>query len=308
MDRMQGLAMATGPTDAPYELGSQMRVIQPFAHVLAYYDGRIADLRVHSQAPNWLDNGAFGLGTAAFAIVEGSAAVVYDTHMSIPHARRMRADLEARGITDMRVVLSHWHPDHVAGNAVFADCEIIANSQTARLLAENRVALETGDPPIRPLFMPSTVFEDEMDLQLGRLTLKLQRFDIHSIDETTIIIPEHRTLLAGDTLEDTVTYVTEPDRLQNHLADLARMRELDFDTILPNHGSFENIARAGYDKRFITATELYVRRLAALPGRLDDARLDLRNFAAEALATGAIEYFEPYEWVHGANVQAVLAL
>lgn len=305
---MRWAMMTDGRTTSPYELGSQMRVVQPFAHVLAYYDGRIPGLRVHSETPNWLDNGAFGLGTAAFAIVDGPSAIVYDTHMSIPHARRMRADLEARGITNMRVVLSHWHPDHVAGNAVFADCEIIANSHTSRLLSENRAALETGDPPIAPLIMPSTIFEDELDLQLGILTLQLRRFDIHSIDETTVIIPEHRTLLAGDTLEDTVTYVTEPDRLENHLVDLARMRNLDVDTILPNHGTIEKIARAGYDKSFITATELYVQRLAALPGRLDDARLDLKSFAAEALATGAVEYFEPYEWVHEANVQAILAL
>lgn len=300
--------MTTKLADGTYDLGSQMRVVQPFSHVLAYYDGRIPGLRVHSQAPNWLDNGAFGLGTAAFAIVDGSSAIVYDTHMSIPHARRMRAELEARGITDMRVVLSHWHPDHVAGNAVFADCEIIANSHTMRLLEQNREALETGDPPIAPLVMPTTIFEDETVLQVGKLRLELRRFDIHSIDETTIIIPELRTLLAGDTLEDTVTYVTEPDRLENHLADLARMRNLDIDTILPNHGTIEKIARAGYDKSFITATELYVQRLAAMPSRLDDARLDLKSFAAEALATGAVEYFEPYEWVHGANVQAVLAL
>lgn len=305
---MRWAMMTNGPTTSPYDLGSQMRVVQPFDHVLAYYDGRIPGLRVHSEAPNWLDNGAFGLGTAAFAIVDGASAIVYDTHMSIAHARRMRADLEARGVTEMRVVLSHWHPDHVAGNAVFADCEIIANSHTMRLLEENRGALETGDPPISPLIMPTTLFEDETVLQLGGMRLELRRFDIHSIDETTILIPEHRTLLAGDTLEDSVTYVTEPDRLNQHLADLARMRQLDFDSILPNHGTLEKIATAGYDKRFITATELYVSRLAGIPNALRDAELDLRSFAAESLATGAVEYFEPYEWVHEANVQAVLAL
>ena len=38
------------------------------------------------------------------------------------------------------------------------------------------------------------------------------------------------------------------------------------------------------------------------------AGLDLRTFAAEAFATGAISYGEPYEAVHHRNVEAVAAL
>lgn len=232
-----------------YVLGSEMGVVQPCRHILAFYDGRIPGLRVHSDQPNWLDDGAFGLGTVSFAIVDGTSALVYDTHMSIPHAQLVRDHLEGLGITDMVVVLSHRHPDHVAGNIVFEDCEIIANRHTARLMEENRDNLENGDPPI-----------------------------------------------AGDTVGDTVTYVTEPDRLHHHLADLARMATWDFDTILPNHGTLEKIASAGYDKRFITATELYVNKLTSLAAHPEWAAEDLRTFAAEPLALGAVEYFEPYEW------------
>jgi cyclase len=289
-----------------YVLGSDMRVVQPYRHVLAFYDGRIPELRVHSDQPNWLDNGAFGLGTASFAIIDGPAALVYDTHMSIPHAQLVRDHLEGLGITEMQVVLSHWHPDHVAGNIVFEDCEIIANRHTARLMEENRDSLENGDPPIGRLVMPTRLFDEQLSLKIGRLTVDLRRLDIHSIDETVILVPEHRTILAGDTLEDTVTYVTEPDRLHHHLADLARMATWDFDTILPNHGTLEKIAGAGYDKRFITATELYVNKLASLAQHPEWAAEDLRTFAAESLALGAVEYFEPYEVVHCDNVAACL--
>ena len=42
-----------------HELGSTMRVLRPAPNVLAFYDGRIAGVRAHSEAPNWLDDGAY---------------------------------------------------------------------------------------------------------------------------------------------------------------------------------------------------------------------------------------------------------
>ncbi len=57
----------------------------------------------------------------------------------------------------IRVVLSHWHDDHVAGNEAFFDCEIIALDRTEQALAAHRAELESGDPPIQPLVMPNRV-------------------------------------------------------------------------------------------------------------------------------------------------------
>jgi cyclase len=57
--------------------------------------------------------------------------IVYDTH-PIALAQAVRRTLEEHGVRDIRVVLSDWPLDHVAGNAAFADCEIIAYADTAR--------------------------------------------------------------------------------------------------------------------------------------------------------------------------------
>src|SRR5689334_1218989 len=105
-----------------------MKVLRPAPNVLAFYDGRIAGKRLHSDKPNWLDDGAYSLGVCSFAIVDGADALVYDTHISLQHARIVRQTLSRAGVTNIRVVLSHWHRDHVAGTEVFRDCEIIANS------------------------------------------------------------------------------------------------------------------------------------------------------------------------------------
>ena len=112
------------------------------------------------------------------------------------------------------VVLSHWHLDHVAGTAAFADCEIVASRLTGERLARQRSAIEggtlEGPPAISPLILPSTVFDGRTELAVGKLRADLVQFDIHSADGTALHIPGEGLLLAGDMLEDTATYVSEP--------------------------------------------------------------------------------------------------
>ncbi|MEP9356703.1 MBL fold metallo-hydrolase [Xanthobacter sp. KR7-65] len=285
--------------------GATLRLLEPAPGVLAFYDGRIPGVRLHGPQENWLDDGAFALGIASYAVIDGDDALVYDTHITLAHARYIRRTLEERGARRIRVVLSHWHDDHVAGNEAFADCEIIANRETDALLRANRARLETADPPITPLILPNRLFEDRLSLTVGTLPVELVQMDIHSRDGTVALLPGG-VLLAGDTLEDPITYVDEPDRLAVHLVGLERLARLGATRILPNHGAPEVIAAGGYGPGLIDATRLYVETLLRLKQEPALAGLDLRAFAAEALAIGAISYFEPYEAVHRRNIEAVL--
>nr|WP_316651678.1 MBL fold metallo-hydrolase [uncultured Gellertiella sp.] len=288
------------------ELGSTMQIFRPYPEVFAFYDGRIPGVRIHGPEDNWLDDGAFSLGTCSYAVVDGDEALVYDPQMSLAHARIIRRTLEEAGFTRLRLVLSHWHTDHVAGNEVFRDCEIIANSRTLKALQDNRDALENDDPPIRPLILPGTIFEDHLSLTVGRLDVELRLVDIHSNDGTVLLLKSRDLLLAGDTLEDTVTYVSEPEHLATHLRELDRMAGFGFGRILPNHGDPGIIASGGYDRRLIDATKLYTARLLRLADEPGLAEQGLETFAEDSLATGGIHYFEPYERVHRHNVACVL--
>lgn len=287
-------------------LGSTMRLLRPAPHVIGFYDGRVDGARAWSDEPNWLDDGAYALGVCSYAVVDGSEALVYDTHISLPHARLVRARLQEMGVTSIRVVLSHWHDDHVAGNEVFADCEIIANSLTAAALAENRAAIESAEPPIRPLVMPNRIFDGALSLTVGSVPVELRHADIHSRDGTVLLLPGAGLLLAGDTLEDPVTYVAEPARLEAHLRDLQRLATWTFDRILPNHGAEAVIEVGGYDRRLIDAMRAYVEKLLACRARPGLAELSLADFIADDIASGAVRYFEPYEAVHRRNVAAVI--
>ncbi|MBA4786024.1 MAG: MBL fold metallo-hydrolase [Rhizobiales bacterium] len=286
---------------------STLRVFEPYPGVFAYYDGRIPGKRLYSQKPNWLDDGAFELGAASYAIVDGAEALVYDTHISIAHARFIRRHLEDRGVGKITVVLSHWHADHVAGNAVFEDCEIIALELTARALEENRPRLESRDPPIRPLVMPNRLFKTALTLQIGERTVELHHFDIHSADGNVLWLADQGLLFAGDTLEDPISYLAEEDRLAIHIGELERMRTWPIRRILPNHGSAERIAAGGYTVEFIDANRRYMEKLTTKGEISNPQAMSLKDFIAEDLAAGAIDYFQRYEAVHRRNVVAIMS-
>jgi glyoxylase-like metal-dependent hydrolase (beta-lactamase superfamily II) len=288
-------------------LGSTMRILRPYPNVLAFYDGRIEGVRAYSPDKNWLDDGAYELGVATYAILEGAEALVYDTHISIAHARIVRRTLAEAGIRSIKVVLSHWHADHVAGNEVFADCEIIANPLTARTLAEHRDEFENGGrtPAIKPLIMPTRVVEGDTSMRIGQTDIELRRTDIHSEDGMVLLLPATGLLFAGDTLEDPITYVSEPGRLMRHLVELGRMSGWEIGRILPNHGSAETIAGGGYGRGLIDATIRYVDALTRAKHDPDLAGRDLQSFVPDAFAAGEITYFSPYEKVHRRNVEVV---
>ncbi len=288
-----------------------MQLLRPADNILAFYDGRIPGQTFMSE-PNWVDDGALSVGIASYAIVSGAEALVYDTHVSLAHAREVRTALEAQGVRKMTVLLSHWHLDHVAGTEVFQDCEIIANAKTTEHLRRHKQAIEqgksSGPPAISPLILPTRTFERTMDFQLGRLQLQFIEANIHSDDQSLIWMPQHGTLFAGDALEDTVTYVVEPQDFEIHLQELVRIKSLDARVILPNHGDPARIANGGYDNGLFNATTCYVNFLLRSCQDAELAKTPLKDILAEFLAAGSISWFEPYERVHEENLAAAMKL
>lgn len=286
------------------------RVLRPSEGVYAFYDGRIEGYRFAQEA-NWVDEGALSVGIASYAIVSGEEALVYDTHTTIEHARFVRSTLEDEGVRRLTVVLSHWHLDHVAGTEIFSDCEVISSARTAEQLERFRQKIEGGElegaPSIDPLVMPTRTYAGELQLTVGEVQVKLIHTNIHSDDATVLWLPAQGLLLCGDTMEDTVTYVDEPQCFDAHLENLERLRELGADRILPNHGDPDVIEGGGYGPGLITATERYVRALQRSREEPALRELPLSELMEDSLRAGWITYYPPYEEVHRENLATVLA-
>ena len=285
-----------------------LRILEPHPGILAFYDGRIPGQRFMS-GPNWVDEGALSLGIASYAVISGDQALVYDTHVSVPHALAIRAELTARGVTDITVVLSHWHRDHVAGTAAFADCQIIATTKTAGHLTFQRAEIESGlrrPPPINPLVMPTRLYDGAMTMLIGTVEVQLIAANIHSDDATLLWLPQTRVLLAGDTVEDCCTYVAEAQDLRLHLTELDRIGRLQPNWVLPNHGSAGRIAAGGYGPGVIAATQSYIGWLLQVQADPGIADTQLQSVIAAELAAGTLDWFAPYALVHRANIRAAL--
>jgi cyclase len=293
-----------------HELLKHLRVFEPHHNILAFYDGRVEGYRFMPQR-NWVDEGALSVGIASYAVVHEKAAIVYDTHVSVEHAQFIRDTLTARGVTDFTVVLSHWHLDHVAGTQVFADCPVIANRKTFEHLRAHKDAIENathdGAPAINPLVLPDRMFAGHMRLTMGSVDVELIEANIHSDDATVLWIPSRGIMLAGDTMEDTVTYVVEPKQFDSHLIDLDRLAALEPSFILPNHGDPEIISAGGYDKGLIKAQQQYIRMLKRCRTELDLRDVPLEQLIAGPLSRGWVNMFEPYRAVHQENLDRVIA-
>lgn len=285
------------------------KVIAINDHVIAFYEGRDPNLKRYSFFKNWVDDGAMQLGIATYAIYQGDQALVYDTFTSIEQARWVRDYLQSKGIKRFVLVLSHWHPDHISGNAVYADSPIIASDAGRDILVKLKTDLEEGKvfgpPGIKPLILPNIGYHGRMNLYVGDIRVELHHFNIHSPDSTVIFMPSDKILLAGDTLEDSATYMIEIADLPEHVKELERMKALPFDRIYPNHGDPKVIAAGGYKKTFIDATADYIVRMVRRSHDKNYLKSPLEDYIGDSVKKGWISLYEPYREVHMDNLKAV---
>jgi glyoxylase-like metal-dependent hydrolase (beta-lactamase superfamily II) len=136
---------------------------------------------------------------------------------------------------------------------------------------------------------------------VGTIAVQALAFDIHAADHTLLWLPERRILLAADAVEDPITFIAEPDRIEAHLRELDRLEALNPDSILPAHGHPDVIAAGGYGVGIIEATRIYLKALLAGDRRPFDEIL------AGPLRDGWIHLHPAYEAVHEENLKAVAA-
>jgi cyclase len=286
-----------------------MRVFQINDHLLSFYDGRPAEPAHRPAVENWADAGALNVGVATYVIHRGDAALVYDTYPAVKEAQWVRDYLTKAGIRHFTVVNSHWHLDHVGGNAVYSDVDRIATLKTIQLMTAKKAAIEAGTewgpPAIKPLVVPNIGISADTRYNVGDIEVQLRPVNIHSEDGLVLYLPGDRILLAGDTLEDTVTFISEPEHIVEHLGNLQKLKQWDVARIFPNHGNPEVISHGGYGTTLIDATIDYLHKIVVRAGHPDQLRGSLEDYVGDSVQKGWVSIWWAYHDAHADNLEKV---
>jgi cyclase len=286
-----------------------MRVFELNDHLLAFYDGRPAETAGSSDARNWADFGAMNVGVATYVIHSGDEALVYDTYPSVQQAQWVRDYLERAGVRRFTVVNSHWHLDHVGGNSVYADVNRISTQKTQQRLETDRAAIESGTewgpPAITPLLVPDIGITGVTTFLVGQIRVELRPVNIHSEDGLVLYLPKDRILLAGDTLEDTVTFISEPEQIPVQYKNLQELKRWNIERIFPNHGNPDVIANGGYQISLIDATMDYLRRMVLHAHDRDYLKGSLEEYVQDSVRKGWVSIWWAYRDAHQVNLERV---
>jgi cyclase len=299
---------AAGTVTAKVAPASTIQVKALNDHLIYFFDGRRAGER-YAKEWNWFDDSAMKLGIGTYVIYQGKEAVVYDTFTSVAQAKFVRDYMEKIGVSKFSVVHSHWHLDHVAGDSVYSDSDVISSEATRDSLRKQKTEIEAGKtwgpPGIKPLRIPNVTFAGKKSLNVGTLIVELRQVNIHSVDQTVILLPKDKILLAGDTVEDSLTYMVEVEGLQAHVDNLRKMRGWDFEKIYPNHGDPAVIMKKGYSKTLIDATINYVSLMLKNSHDPGFLKSKMEDYISDSVTKGWVHSFEPYREVHTQNLKLV---
>jgi glyoxylase-like metal-dependent hydrolase (beta-lactamase superfamily II) len=204
----------------------------------------------------WFAQGAAGVATDnqgfvsnAGVIITGAGVVVFDALGSPALARLLLQKI--RQITDepvVRVIVSHYHADHVYGLQVFEDLNAdilapagadiyLASDGAKERLEERRFTLDPWVNEDTRLVYPDQYLEEGKQFRLGDVGFIVTVVgNAHSDGDLTLFVAPDRVLFSGDTIfEGRLPYLGDANT-RRWVQVLERMEREQLVALVPGHG------------------------------------------------------------------------
>lgn len=177
----------------------------------------------------------------AGAIVTPEGTVVIDTLPFPRETREMLDFLRAESKRGIRYVINtHHHADHVYGNYLFEEADIIASERCREVMRKSgeknlaEAKVQTPELAEVRLRLPNLTLPEKMTLHLGERVMRLMALPGHSPDGMGLYLEGDKILFAGDAVMS-LPYIFWGDRVT--LQETLRMiKEMNLENIVQGHG------------------------------------------------------------------------
>ncbi|MBM7636892.1 MBL fold metallo-hydrolase [Streptococcus saliviloxodontae] len=176
-------------------------------------------------------------------IIETEAhVIVVDTQFILPYAQEVKAFVEGLNKPIDKIIISHGHPDHWFGTAVFEGESVYAIQEVLDEIQETgQAAIERNKPVLGDLIpdkalVPTLVLE-EGDFSIDGVTIRVTKVaDTESGFITTLELVEEGVIITQDIVYNGVHLFVAQQQLENWKAVLADLNNRDWKLVLPGHG------------------------------------------------------------------------
>ena len=177
----------------------------------------------------------------AGAVVTSEGTVVIDT-LPFPRETREMIDFlrgeSKRGIR--YVVNTHHHADHVYGNYLFEEADIISGEKCREVMRKSgeknlaEAKVQTPELAEVTLRLPNITFPEKLTMTLGDRVLRFLPLLGHSQDGIGVFVEGDKILFAGDAVMP-LPYIFWGDR-ETLQSTLTSIKEMNLENIVQGHG------------------------------------------------------------------------